>query len=355
MMKNYLNFALAGCARISSKHLDAIEQLPESKLVAVCDVNEKRLGEVVNKYNPSIGYGNYQDMLRNENIDVVIICTPSGLHPEMTIEAADAGKDVIVEKPMALNLADADDMIEACDKNSTRLFVVKQYRHHLPVIETRKALDRGRFGEIYQLSVVLKWTRDQEYFSSGSWRGTKNMDGGIFLNQAIHHLDLLRWFGGPIKRVYSIVNNLGHPGIETDDTGVATVEFESGALGSIDATICTYPRNLEGAIAIYGKNGSVKIGGLAADKTEVWEFRDYTNEDGAYSSRLTNPASIPNFAHRQFYQRVKSCILENDSYQASVVDLGHLVDGFEGRKSLELAEAIYKSSALHQEVYLPIK
>ena len=341
-MKNFINFGLVGCGRISPKHLSAIKTLPNTNLIAVCDIKEERAREAAKEYNCKY-YTNYDEMLKDKDIDMISICTPSGLHPEMVIKAANTGKHVLTEKPMALNLKDAEEMINVCKEKNVKLFVVKQNRYNPPVIEAKKALDSGRFGDLILLNITVRWYRPKEYYDQDEWRGTKSMDGGVFSNQALHQLDLLRWFGGPIKNVFAKIDNLNHPNIEVEDTGVAIVKFKNGALGVIEATTCAYPKNLEGSLTILGSNGSVKIGGPAVNKMELWEFKDYDNEDNLYRSKSTNPSDVYGFGHLEVYKNIIDSILNNKI---------PFVDGIEGKKSLELLEAIYKSSESGKEIEL---
>lgn len=336
-----VNIGLVGCSNISAKHITSIKENPNADIVAVCDVDEAKL----TKYMKEIGcrgYRDFNEMLQDRVIDVISICTPSGLHPDMTMGAAHYGKHVITEKPMALNSKDADRMIGVCKEKNTKLFVVKQYRYHPPVIETKRAIDQGRFGKLFLLDATVRWTRPKEYYEQSNWRGTRKLDGGIFLNQAIHHLDILQWLGGNVKRVYSEMGNICHSDIEIEDTGVVTLQFANGALGVIQVTTNTYPRNLEGSITVLGENGSVKIGGTAVNKIDTWEFKDYSNEDEIYRRHLTTP-EVSAFGHKEFYKKVISYLSNYKNGVESSNCLEDLVDGFEGKKSLVLAEAIYRS------------
>jgi len=339
-----LVFGLVGCGRIANKHAKILSELDGAELRYVCDIKRDRADKFAKEYKAKQFY-DYSELLKQKDIDVVDICTPSGLHPEMTVKAARQGFHVVTEKPMALNLEDADWMIEECKKNGVMLFVVKQNRLNPPVQRAREALEQNRFGKLFLLNTTVRWTRPQEYYDMDEWRGTKRFDGGVLLNQASHHVDLILWFGGPVESVLAKVARLDHD-IEVEDTAVALLKFKSGALGVIEATTCTYPHNLEGSLTILGKNGSVKIGGFAVNKIETWIFKDIRNEDQYIQESSTFPPDVYGYGHRVYLQNVIDTILGRAQ---------PYTDGYEGRKSLEVIMAIYKSAATGKEVKLPLK
>ncbi len=340
-----LNFALIGCGRISRKHVGVLSELPGARLAAVCDIVPSR-AEVVAAPLGIPWYTDFHEMLRREKIDVVNILTPSGLHGEHAMQVVSYGVHIVVEKPMALTLTEADRMIEACDRAGVKLFVVKQNRCNLAVQQLRRALESGRFGKLVLGTVRVRWCRDQKYYDQDGWRGTWAMDGGVFTNQASHHIDLLEWCMGEVETVFArTATRLVD--IETEDTGVAVLKFANGALGVIEATTATRPRDLEGSISILGERGSVEIAGFAVNEIRTWRFTDETPEDELIRTQYNqNPPDVYGFGHRLFLQGVIETI--NSNARA-------LVDGLEGRKSLELIHAIYESVETGQEVALKFR
>ncbi len=240
-----LKFALVGCGRIAKKHIDAINEIDNAKLVAVADVNYKRAQEAAEYAGNINPYDSYDEMLKKEDIDVVNILTPSGLHPKHTIDIVKKyKKNIVVEKPMALRLEDADEMIRVCDENGVRLFVVKQNRYNLPVQKLRQALENGLFGKLIMGTVRVRWCRPQQYYDQDSWRGTWELDGGVFTNQASHHIDLLEWMlGEPVSVMAKTDTFLSN--IEVEDTGAAIIRFKNGAIGIVEATTATRPKILK--------------------------------------------------------------------------------------------------------------
>jgi UDP-N-acetyl-2-amino-2-deoxyglucuronate dehydrogenase len=329
-------FALIGCGRISRKHIEAIQANPnQAVLVAVCDVEIDRAMSAGNMASVPF-YDNYDEMLKsNPEIEVVNILTPSGNHASVAIDVVSKyQKHIVVEKPMALKLSDADRMIRICDKNGVKLFVVKQNRYNLPVQKVREALVNGRFGKIVMASVRVRWSRDQAYYDQDAWRGTWASDGGVFSNQASHHVDLLEWMLGSPVSVYAI-SRTALVDIETEDTGVAIITFESGAIGLVEATTAVRPKDLEGSLSILGEMGSVEIGGFAVNEMKVWNFIDEAEgDDSVIEKYSTLPANVYGFGHEKYIQNVCDSLQHNHSA---------LVDGLEGRKSLELINAIYES------------
>lgn len=331
--KPMLNIGLIGCGRISKNHFEAIANQADAKCIACCDIIEERAKEAAEKYNIPYYTTNYEEMLKNDDIDIISICTPSGLHPKHGILAAKAGKDVITEKPMGVRLEDADRLIKACDDNGVKLFVVLQNRLNPAIELTRKAFDEGRFGQLYMITSNVFWTRPQEYYDMAKWRGTWQYDGGAFMNQASHYVDMVQWFGGPIAEVKSITATLAR-NIEAEDTGSAIIRFQNGAIGSINVTMLTYPKNLEGSITIFGEKGTVRVGGTSMNKIEQWEFADVKDYDKEIEKFNTNPTSVYGFGHSGYYHNVI------DALQGKAEPIS---DGEEGRKSLLLLEEIYNT------------
>ena len=287
----------------------------------------------------------YEKMLAETDCDVVTLATPSGLHPAQGILGARAGKHVVTEKPMAISLEGADELVKACDAAHVHLFVVKQNRLNAPVRLLKRAVDSGRFGRLYLANCTVRWSRPQDYYDQASWRGTWEFDGGAFMNQASHYVDLIQWVMGPVESVIAKTATLARR-IETEDTGVAVIQFRSGALGVIEVTMLTYPRNMEGSITLLGENGTVKIGGTAVNKVEHWEFADSNPDDEAARALDTNPPNVYGFGHEGYYRNVLA-VLRGDAKPDT--------DGRAGRKSLELILGIYESARTGCAVPLPLK
>ncbi|MCK9330328.1 MAG: Gfo/Idh/MocA family oxidoreductase [Candidatus Cloacimonetes bacterium] len=339
-----LRFALVGCGRILKKHAEALKgNISNAILVAVCDINLDKAKQAGMKYQVNY-YTSYDEMLTKEQVDIVCILTESGNHAKHSIDIVQKYKThIVVEKPMALTLEDADKMIETCDLYNKKLFVVKQNRYNLPVIKLREALEKGRFGKINMGTVRVRWCRTQEYYNQDKWRGTWSLDGGVFTNQASHHIDLLEWMlGEPISVFAKSKTYLVD--IETEDTGVAVISFKNGAIGIVEATTATRPKDLEGSLSILGEKGTVVIGGFAVNEMQTWNFIDNSIEDNEILSKFKEtPPNVYGFGHVKYLQDVCDSVINNTKA---------LVDGLEGRKSLELINAIYESIETNQEVNL---
>lgn len=339
-----IRIGLLGCGRIAKRHADLLSggHIKGAALVAVCDEVPERANQFASRYSVP-EFHNLTDFLSRADMDVVSVLTPSGLHAPHSIEVAKAGKHVIVEKPMALRLEDADSMIQACDAAGVKLFVVKQNRFNVPVVKAREALLSGRFGKLILGTVRVRWCRDQSYYDQDKWRGTWAYDGGVLANQASHHVDMLEWFFGDVVSVHAraataLVN------IEAEDTAVATLRFRNGALGIIEATTAVRPKDLEGSLSILGEKGTVEIAGFAVNKIRHWQFRDELPSDADVIENFSvNPPNVYGFGHQAYYEHVVDC-LSNQSPA--------LVDGLEGRKSLELISALYESIETGKEVEL---
>ena len=337
-------FALLGCGRIAKKHAQLLGEgkIPHAKLVSVCDIEESRAQSFANRYGVNY-YTDIDEMLQKEEIDVVSILTPSGMHAKHTLHIASYKKHIVVEKPMALTLSDADEMIKRCDENGVRLFVIKQNRYNVPVVQLKKALDEGRFDKLVLGTVRVRWCRTQAYYDQDAWRGTWRYDGGVLSNQASHHIDLLEWCMGEVESIFA-KSTTALTDIEVEDTAVVTLKFKNGALGIIEATTATRPKDLEGSLSILGEKGSVEIGGFAVNEIKTWHFVDQQNADEEVKEKFsTNPPDVYGFGHKAYYDHVVECIRENKKA---------LVDGLEGRKSLELINAIYESIETGEEVSL---
>lgn len=339
-----LKFALLGCGRIAKRHSDLLgeSQIDGAKLVAVCDVVEEKAKKIGQKFDIPY-FTDLHQMMKSEDIDVVSVLTPSGNHAENVISLAQYKKHIVLEKPMALTIDDADAMIRACDENGIKLFVVKQNRFNVPVVKLREAVEAKRFGKLVLGTIRVRWCRRQEYYDQDAWRGTWAYDGGVLTNQASHHVDLLEWMVGDVESVYA-KSAQALVDIETEDTAVVLLKFVNGALGIIEATTATRPKDLEGSISILGENGTVEIGGFAVNQMKVWNFADNNDQDEDVLEKFSvNPPNVYGYGHQAYYDHVVDCILN---------DRKHLVDGLEGRKSLELISAIYESIETGKEVKL---
>ncbi|KFZ39965.1 MULTISPECIES: Gfo/Idh/MocA family protein [Thermoactinomyces] len=316
-----IRYGIVGCGHIAKKHVAAIKAVEGAELVAVCDTNEERLSEFA--VDGVRGYADLKDMLASD-VDVVCICTPSGIHAPLTIQAAEAKKHVIVEKPMALTLEDADRMIDACEKNGVKMAVVHPNRFRPAVVELRKQLEQGAFGKIGHANATVRWNRNQAYYDQAPWRGTKAMDGGVLMNQAIHNMDLLLWMMGDIEEISSYhatrIRN-----IEAEDTSVSVIRFKNGALGVLEAAVTIYPKNLEESLSIFGEKGTAVIGGPTANWIKEWKFEGLPDEEAQNTIRRVeqDPFGIP--GHQ--------CIIQ-DMTEAVLKDRKPVVSGEEGRKAL---------------------
>ena len=336
--------ALVGCGRISKNHFDALRKIDGLTISAVCDiVPERAEGNGAHEGVPA--FTSYEEMLQRAECDIVTVCTPSGLHAAQGALAARAGKHVITEKPMAITLGQADDLVKACDDAGVFLFVVKQNRLNPPIQLLRRAVDKGRFGRIFLANTTVRWQRPQEYYDAAPWRGTWEFDGGAIMNQASHYVDLVQWLVGPVESVMAKTATQARR-IEAEDSGVALLKFRSGALGVIEVNVLTYPRNLEGSITILGEKGSVKIGGTAVNRVEHWLFADYDDDDKLVDSANTNPPNIYGFGHEGYYRNVLA-VLRGEAQPQT--------DGRAGRKSLELILGIYESAKIGREVPIPLR
>jgi len=339
-----LKFALVGCGRIAKRHSELLgfKQIDGASLAAVCDLVEGKAKKIGEQFSVPY-FTDMHQMMQSVSIDVVVVLTESGNHARHVIDLAKYGKHIVVEKPMALILDDADRMVEACDKSGCKLFIVKQNRFNVPVIKLREALEAGRFGKLIMGTVRVRWCRPQSYYDQDPWRGTWAFDGGVLTNQASHHIDLLEWMMGEVDSVFAI-SRTALVNIEAEDTAVVALKFKNGALGVIEATTAVRPKDLEGSISVLGEFGSVEIGGFAVNEMKVWNFTEAHDDDEEVIEKYSvNPPSVYGFGHQAYYEHVVDCI-KNDKRQ--------LVDGLAGRKSLELISAIYESIETGKEVRL---
>lgn len=340
-----IRIAVAGCGRISEKHFEAIKAHDKDlELVGVCDSDSEKLARST-KLLGVPGYTDIRDMLREEDIDLVVLCTPSGLHSAQTQRCAHEGCHIMTEKPMATRWQDGLRMVRACDEAGVRLFVVKQNRHNSTLKLLKKAVQEGRFGKIFLVQVNVFWTRPQSYYDSAAWRGTWEFDGGALMNQASHYIDLLDWLIGPVESIQAMTGTLQRK-IEVEDTAVMNVQWRSGALGSVAVTMLTYSRNMEGSITVIGETGTVKLGGVAVNEIQHWEFADERQEDAQVAQASYETSSVYGFGHPAYYANVIKTLRGEAEPET---------DGREGLHSLELLIAAYLSARDGGKVSLPLE
>ncbi|MBF0099687.1 MAG: Gfo/Idh/MocA family oxidoreductase [Desulfobacterales bacterium] len=339
-----LKFALFGCGSIAAKHITAINRLSTAEVVGIYDIDFQVARSVSEKYSIP-AFSTVEEMIQNTNPHVLVILTPSGIHARNILELIHYQKHFVVEKPLALRLDEIDKILEECDKRGLKIFVVKQNRFNPPVRKLKEAIDNGRFGKLVMGTIRVRWSRNQAYYNQKKWRGTWAYDGGVLTNQASHHIDMLIWMMGDIESVMAkTATRLAN--IESEDTGVAILRFRNGALGIIEATTATRPKDLEGSISILGEKGSVEIGGFFMNELKTWNF---TEPDIMDQDIFKNDGQVPNvlaWNHSEFFKNVVHSIRDGKR---------GLIDGIEGRKSVELINAIYESTETGKEIFLKFR
>ena len=340
-----IRIAIVGCGRIAANHFNAIEAHKERlQLVGVCDTDERALRAAQAKCNVP-AYDSLTTLLKSSDADIIALCTPSGLHPEQAMQVARAGRHVMTEKPMATRWNDGLQMVRACDDAGVLLFVVKQNRRNATLQLLKRAADKKRFGRIHMVTINVFWSHPQSYYDSAKWRGTWEFDGGALMNQASHYVDLADWLIGPVESVQAYVATLARD-IQVEDTATVGVRWRSGALGSINVTMLTYPKNLEGSITIIGEKGTARIGGVAVNDVQCWEFSDSDPDDAAIKSASYETTSVYGFGHPLYYDNVIK-VLRGEAEPET--------DGREGLRSLELLIASYLSARDGRRVALPLE
>lgn len=340
-----IRFGIVGCGRISERHFQALEaHKDDAEIVAVCDVEPVHLKSAAN-LTGGRPYSDLETMLAQSSAEVVILCTPSGLHSKQAIAVARSGGHVVTEKPMATRWRDGIAMVDACDEAGVYLFVVKQNRRNSTLQLLKRTIEAGRFGRIHLVHLNVFWTRPQEYYDSDSWRGTWEFDGGALMNQASHYVDLLDWLIGPVDRVQAMTGTLGR-NIEVEDSGVLNIRWRSGALGSMAVTMLTYPQNMEGSITIIGETGTVRVGGIAVNEIEHWQFAEPHPDDDLVKSASYETPSVYGPGHPLYYENVIESLRGEALPQT---------DGREGLRSLELLIAAYLSARDGHSVALPLE
>jgi UDP-N-acetyl-2-amino-2-deoxyglucuronate dehydrogenase len=340
-----IKVALVGCGRISENHFKSIAQHHNDIVLdAICDVDRTALENAMERYKV-LGYDTVDELLKRSDADLIVLCTPSGLHANQTIKAALANRHVLTEKPMATTWEDGLRMVRVCQDEKRHLFVVKQNRLNSTIQLLKRAIDAGRFGKIHMVSLNVFWHRPQSYYDQAPWRGTKDLDGGAFMNQASHYIDLLRWLLGPVDSIHAMLGKQAR-NIEAEDSGVLNVRWSNGAMGSVSVTMLTYPKNYEGSITILGEKGSVRIGGVAVNEIQHWTFEEEHPDDQCIRVANYETSSVYGFGHPLYYENVIQCLRGNATAS---------VDGVEGLTSLELITAAYRSAGKGETIQLPLE
>lgn len=330
-----LNFAIVGAGSIAPNYAEAIRLHQQANLFAVCDNNPAVEEGFVKANGIKKFYRNYQELLKDAKVDVVCICTPSGMHANMAVEAMAAGKHVIIEKPIALTIEDADRVIEAAHKYGVKASVAFQKRFNPAVVQTKLALDKGNFGKMMHANTTVRWYRDQSYYNQDQWRGTASMDGGALMNQCIHNIDLLRWMMGPVKRIIGFTATRRHQ-IEMEDIGVSILEFESGALGVMEGSTAVYPIDLEASISIFGEKGTAIVGGKYLTEIKEWQFKQ--TDDPAHEQEKSTSERVMDHGEEGHYPIIHDmvCAIKEDKQPSITLE--------DGRNALEIILAIYESA-----------
>lgn len=347
--------AIIGCGRISYKHIEGFIAVNDIELVAVCDPSMEKMKSRVEQYCENFPssiincYSSYKEMLSQEQLSFVTIATESGTHKNITIDCLNAGVNVIVEKPMALSSKDAEEMVDCAKKNNLKLAVCFQNRFNGPIIKTREALDSKRLGKVMHSAVQVRWNRNIDYYKQADWRGTWDIDGGTLMNQCTHGIDLLQWMNdSDVKRVYGVTRRFQRP-IEAEDFGCAIVEFKNGAVGVIEGTANTYPKNLNESLSLFGSDGTIVIGGLAVNKFETWRLSDSEKvgdtEDKVIDPNAKDPDSVYGKGHGALFANFIDALNNNRE---------PLTNGAESKKALDIILAIYKSQKEGKPVDFPI-
>lgn len=345
-----MKYALIGCGRIATNHVTAAVN-NNMEIVAVCDIVPEKMEAILKKHglvdDKSIKrYTDYKKMIEENELELVSIATESGKHASIALDVIDACINVIIEKPMAMNIADAEEIIKRAAEKSVKVSACHQNRFNVAIQEVRKAIEGERFGKLSHASINVRWNRNKGYYDQAPWRGTWEEDGGCLMNQCIHGIDLLRWMmGDEVVEVYGATRQQFHDYLEAEDVGVAVVKFKNGAIGTIEGTTNIYPQNLEETLYIFGENGTVKVGGKSTNTIDVWDFKDETAEDEKNKGLEEETSNVYGNGHTSLFADVIEAI--ND-------DRAPYVDGVAGRNALEMVLAIYKSQKEGVPVKLPL-
>lgn len=346
-----MKYALIGCGRIAVNHVKAVTN-NSLEFAAMCDVDESKFEIMLEKagcgdHAATKRYTDYKRMLEeNPDIDLVAIATESGKHARIALDCIDAGKNVIIEKPMAMSMADADEIVRRAEEKGVKVSACHQNRFNVAVQKAREALESGRFGKLSHGSIHVRWNRDRSYYDQAPWRGTWEQDGGCLMNQCIHGIDLLRWMmGEEVVEVYGATRQRFHDYLEAEDVGVAVVTFANGAIGTIEGTTNVYPRNLEETLYLFGSTGTVKIGGTSTNDIDVWDFADETEADRSNKGLKEQTSNVYGNGHTALYA---------DVVDAIEADRAPYVDAVAGRNALEVILAIYESQKTGKPVKFPL-
>ncbi|MGG1572308.1 Gfo/Idh/MocA family protein [Fictibacillus sp. NRS-1165] len=334
-----LNFAIVGCGHIAKKHAEAIDRADGAVLAAVCDMIPENMDFYKETYNAKT-YTDYAELLADKDIDVINICTPSGFHATLAVQGAEAKKHIVVEKPIALLMDDTNAIIDACDRNDVKLAVVHPNRFRPAMKKLKEVVESGKLGKISHINATVRWNRNQAYYDQAPWRGTKGLDGGVLMNQAIHNLDLMLWMMGDVNEVFSMSATRIRD-IEAEDVCTGLVKFTSGALGVVETATTIYPKNFEESLSIFGEKGTIKVGGPTAVNVEHWNVEGTSEEETAELKKLIEEDPFGKPGHQ--------CIIE-DMVEAIKEDRGPIVTGEDGKKALELVLAMYESAETNQRV-----
>lgn len=345
-----MKYALIGCGRISTNHVKAVIN-NQLEFVAVCDVIPEHMENVLAKHDLQNDitikrYTDYKKLLEENEIDLVGIATESGIHAEIALYCIEKEVNVIIEKPMAMSIADANEIIRRSEEKGVKVSACHQNRFNIAVQEMRNALEKGRFGKLSHGSIHVRWNRNKDYYTQAPWRGTWAQDGGALMNQCIHGIDLLRWMmGNEIDEVYGVTRQQFHDYLEAEDIGMAVVKFKNGAVGTIEGTTNVYPQNLEETLYLFGETGTVKLGGKSTNNIDVWNFADESEEDQKNKGLEEETSNVYGNGHTSLYADMINAI-ENDR--------APYVDAYAGKNALELVLAIYKSQKEGRPVKLPL-
>ena len=345
-----MRYALIGCGRISPNHIAAALH-NNLEIVAICDLSEANMVEKIAKFDLDKTiprYTDYKEMLKKEKPELVAICTESGKHAQIALDCIRAGCNIIIEKPIALSLEDADKIIEAAEKSGLKVCACHQNRFNKSIVKIREAIEKQRFGKMFYGTAHIRWNRGYEYYSRAKWRGTWEQDGGALMNQCIHNIDLLRWMmGDEIEEVVGMTDKLNHDYIDAEDLGIALIKFKNGAYGIVEGTTDIYPCNLEETLYLFGEKGTVKAGGHSVNVIEEWNFADLLDNPEEVKAKFhENPPNVYGFGHTPLYADVIDAIKNNRQPK---------VDAYAGKRALELVLAIYKSAYEGKVVKLPLE
>ena len=346
-----MKYALIGCGRIATNHITAAIN-NNLNIVAVCDILPEKMEAILEKHNLQNSvhikrYTDYKKMIEENKLDLISIATESGTHAEIALYCIEHRVNLIIEKPIAMSIEDAEKIVRRSDEKNVKVSACHQNRFNLAIQKTRIALEAGRFGKLSHGSINVRWNRNQEYYTQAPWRGTWVQDGGALMNQCIHGIDLLRWMmGDEVEEVYGVTRQQFHHYLEVEDVGMAVLKFKNGAIGTIEGTTNVFPKNLEETLYIFGEDGTVKIGGTSTNNIDVWDFKDETETDVANKSLEEVTSNVYGNGHSRLFADVIDAI-ENDRKP--------YVDAIAGRNALEIVLAIYKSQKTGMPVKLPLK